>query len=171
MDSIEKEFFKEIALFLLGFVPGADSFKQTSSELLDRGLNLISGPEKDDVERVASEIYSRLQKAARIISPNDPGRATWAAENFLETVRKARINPDVILDCCLDPEELYNYLLRFPATGIESASGGRQKIYYDQLHVFAAVAIDAVFPTRSFQVRLFHRILSAQRRTVEQAKN
>jgi len=164
MGSIKKEFAKEIALLVLGLVPGANSFKQTSSELLDRGLGLISGPDKEDVARVASQIYSRLREAAKTISPEDPGRATWAAENFLETVRNARVSPDVILDCCLDPEELYNYLLRFPATGIESASGGRQAIYHAQLRAFAAVAINSVFATRSFQIRLFHKMLSTQRR-------
>jgi hypothetical protein len=164
MNAITRTALKDVAAALVGLLPGGDLLKGSAREVVEAAASIWSKKEKDAVESVANEIFAILAKNPEALSPGDPGRAVSAAYNVLETVRLSSLDADRIIDCELDPAQLYSYLLLFPAPGIESASGGRSVLYHRYLRSFADKVVDAVFQTALFQRRLHQRLLGNQRK-------
>jgi hypothetical protein len=167
MNSIAKTALKDIVAAAVGLLPGGDLLKNTAREAAEDAISSLCKKDRDIFESVLDEITKALKKRPETISPEDPGRALSAARNVVDTVRKSKLDADRLIDCDLDPSRVYEYLLNFPAVGIETASGGRKKIYQSYLRTFAEKVTDAAFSTAPFQRRLHQRILRNQRIIIE----
>ena len=167
MNSIAKTALKDIVAAAVGLLPGGNILEGAAVEAADIAISALCKQDQDAIQVVTTEIFDTLTTRPDSLSPHDPGRAVSAAYNVLDTVRRSRLDADRIIDCGLDPSQVYDYLLKFPAVGIEAASGGRQMIYHSYLRAFAEKVTDAVFPTAPFQRRLYQRLLRNQEKMMK----
>jgi hypothetical protein len=162
MNPISKSAIKDIVAAVVGLLPGGKLIENTANTAAEIAISALSKRDQDEIQIVSKEIFKILSKKAEIISPEDPGRAYMAAYNVIDTIRKSQLDADRIIDCGLNPHEIYDYLLKFPAEGIDSASIGRRNIYQNYLLSFSEKVTDAVFSTAPFQRRLHQRLLQNQ---------
>jgi hypothetical protein len=163
MNSITETAVKDIVAAVVGLIPGGKLVEKTATQAATQAFKALTKDRRDAIQLVTDSIVSALTTGANSLSPDDPGRAISAASNVVETIRKAKLDADVLLDCCLDGEAVYHYLIQFPAAGIEYASGGRQALYHAYLKQFAETVVDAVFVTDAFQRRMFRRLMLTQK--------
>ncbi len=167
MSDLKKNFIKDITSVLLGCVPGGNILKSTiSSEI----ANQFTKEEIDIVKHTAQTIFENLYNSVGLDSSN-PGAAKAAAYNILSTIQSASITAQVLVDCCLDPHMLYNYLLKFPAPDIEHAGGIRQSLYYSGLQQFSRDITQMSLRIRHIQWLSQRQVLINQKQILDAIHN
>ena len=162
MKAITESAIKDIVAAVVGLIPGGKLLEKTAGQAAVSVFGSLAKDRRDAIQSVTDAIVRTLTQDAKELSPDDPGRAISAAFNVVETIRNAKLDADVLLDCCLDGEAVYEYLIKYPAVGIEHASGGRQALYHTYLRRFAETVVEAVFVTDTFQRRMFRRLMLNQ---------
>lgn len=163
MDALKKEIVNDIIGILVGLVPGGNYARHTAQSA---ATLLLSRHDKDIVTRIADRIFKQLYDAVGLDAKN-PGAAKSAAYNVLETVRDANITPQVIVNCYLDSELLFQHVMKYPATGIESASQIRRQLYQKGVRIFCDELITNAFEIKSFQLFVYQKVLSNQRKILQ----
>lgn len=134
MSDLKKNLLKEILSIVIGLVPGGGVIKgAVSTEIAER----LTKQEVDIIEKTARRIFDNLYESVGLDSQN-PGAAKSAAYDVVATIKAASLSGQTLVDCCLDPSLLYGHLLKFPAKGIEYASGLRKDLYHAGLRQFAS---------------------------------
>jgi hypothetical protein len=160
MDTLRKELVGDIVGVLLAFVPGGSYVQRTAHTA---ATLLLSRQDRDITTRIANRIFDQLYKAVGLDAKN-PGAAKSAAYNVLETIRQASLTPQVIVDCDLDPEVLFRYVMKYPAAGIESASQIRRQLYQRGVQTFCEELIANALEIKSLQLIVYQKVLSNQRK-------
>ena len=163
MDALKKEIVNDIVGILMGLIPGGNYARRTAQTA---ATLLLSRQDKDIIARIADRIFNQLYDAVGLDAKN-PGAAKSAAYNVLETIRKANITPQIIVDCYLDSELLFQYVLKYPAVGIESASQIRRQLYQRGVRTFCDELIANAFEIKSFQLFVYQKVLSNQRKILQ----
>ena len=167
MDPISKAALKDIVAAVIGVLPYGALFGSTAREAVDVAISALREQERSAVQSVTDDLFRNLTENAKKLSPEDPGRALSAAQNVLDTIRQSELDAECIIDCGLDPSQVYEYLLKYPPIDIKAASGGRQKIYYGSLELFSQNIVDAVVNTPYFQRRVYQRLLRNQNKILQ----
>lgn len=163
MKAITESAIKDIVAAVVGLIPGGKLLEGTAGQAAATVFVSLTKDRRNAIQSVSDAIVRVLTKDAKKLSPDDPGRAISAAFNVAETIRKAKLDADVLLDCSLDGEAVYEYLVKYyPAEGIDAASQHRQDLYHACLRQFAETVVDAVFVTDTFQRRLYRRLMLNQ---------
>jgi hypothetical protein len=163
MDTLKKEIINDIVGILMDFVPGGTYARRTAQTA---ATLLLSRQEKDLIRRIADRIFAQLYEAVGLDARN-PGAAKSAAYNVLETIRKAGLTPQVIVDCDLDSGLLFQYVMKYPAVGIESASQIRKQLYQRGVHTFCDELIANALEIKSLQLLIYQKVLLNQRKILQ----
>ncbi len=159
MKDVEKAIIKEIACAIIGIVPGGSLVKGITSTLIDKVL--MSSNIERSVNRITKEVTKILFSNPERIYPKDPGRAISAALDALFTIKESGLDADKLIDCNLDPQEIYEFLLLFPYD--KAAPQSRIGIYQTILRKFSEKIIIAAYHEENFQLKIHQRILKNQR--------
>jgi hypothetical protein len=101
------------------------------------------------------------------LDARNPGAAKSAAFNVLETIRKAGLTPQVIVDCDLDSELLFQYVMKYSDIGIESASQIRKQLYQRGVQTFCDELIANALEIKLLQLLIYQKVLSNQRKILQ----
>jgi hypothetical protein len=163
MDALKKEIIKDIVGILMDFIPGGKYALHTAQSA---SVLLLSRQDKDTVTRIAERIFDQLYYSVGLDTKN-PGAAKSAAYDVLETIKRANLTPQVIVDCCLDPELLFQYVMQYPAVGIESASSIRKQLHKNGVRACCEELMTSAFEIRSFQSFVYRQVLLNQRKALQ----
>lgn len=158
MATVKNEIVADIVGILMGLIPGGSYAQHTAQRA---ATLLLSRREKDVITRIADRIFTQLYEAVGLDARN-PGAAKSAAYDVLETIRKANLTPQIIVSCGLDAGLLFQYVMQYTATGVESASPIRRQLHQRGVHTFCDELIASAFEIKSFQLFVYQRVLSNQ---------
>lgn len=158
MDGLKKEIVNDIVGILMGLVPGGHLALHTAQSA---AVLLLSRQEKDTITRVAERIFSRLYESVGLDTRN-PGAAKSAAYDVLATIKKAELTPEILVRSCLDPKLLFEYVLKYPAVGIESASSVRKGLYIKGIRTFCDELMASALEIKPLQSFVYRELLLNQ---------
>lgn len=103
--------------------------------------------------------------------PPDPGQVaaeTYAHWDVRDTIEKAQLSTNTLLDCCFDPDALFAHLRKFPAVGIDNASESRRGHYFNALRHFCQLLVLAACENPDMHWAVHRRLLSQQQEILRQ---
>lgn len=166
MDKFTKDLVRDITGVLVDLVPGGRLVRGT---VQNAAVTLLDRKQRSAIEQAAKDIFESLYYSVGLDDRN-PGAAKSAAYNVMDSVKKAKLTPQVLVDCCLDPELLYQRVSKYPATGIDGASALRQSMYDAGLRSFCEEVIAHAMELKPVQRLVYSRILMNQRQILAAMK-
>jgi hypothetical protein len=163
MDVVKKELINTIIAILTDLIPGG---KYATRSMQTVVTSLLPSRDKNIIPQIADRIFNQLYDSVGLDDRN-PGAAKSAAHDTLETIRKANLTLQIIVDCCLDSQLLFKHVMQYPADGINLASSIRTDLYERGVRAFCDELIANVSEIKSFQVLVYQKILLNQRRIIQ----
>ena len=169
MASIARELTLEIARTLLRLTPGgafvADRFSGTLKAVLESAAQ--RGANVDLIKKIAENIAEAVRSRTAQEGGN-MGAAESAALGVLETVRAAKLTPDLLVSLRLDPKRLAEHLVQtFPPVDLRMASVARRRLYGQGVEEFCEGLMGSALALPGVQLAIQQDLLRGQAAILE----
>lgn len=169
MNSIVKELATETALSLLRLTPAGAFIVERGTGTLREMIRAagVSSKDADLIRDLASEVAKGVE--ARVSQEQgNQGSAASAAIGVLDTIRKARITPQLLVSLNLDAGRLCSHLReKFPPRDLGMASAARRQLYGQGVDEFSERLIGHALALPGVQLAIQQEILKRQSELLE----